>query len=64
MGELQGSEHWHWVRLVEPSLVGYLGGDVDNLANKNTDDHPVTFEFQINNEYCFSISMSHEQFEV
>lgn len=50
MGELQGSEHWHWVRLVEPSLVGYLGGDVDNLANKNTDDHPVTFEFQINNE--------------
>lgn len=36
---------------------------IENLANKNT-EHSVIFQFQMNNEQCFSISMSHTIFGI
>ena len=38
---------------------GHLQSGLADLANKNA-GHPVKCESQLNNEYFFSISMSHE----
>lgn len=51
------SSSWLLTGIITILTFSYIPRVVD-LANKNT-GHPVKFTFQVNNEWCFSISVSH-----